>query len=185
MRDNRTMTWRGRLVVGVWAALAALAVPAAAQTPPPDPKAAPAQTPTPPAPLPVNVDKIRTALDRPQRIHISDQNLRFYVEIRPPEIGFMSFVGDYDLMNGPVPGAAITGRDLMNMQTPKEMYSSAGITATDMLQFAATNYVAQTLIRKAADEIKHAKDRKAIAEIQARIDRQLAALMAADKGKAP
>jgi hypothetical protein len=65
------------------------------------------------------------------------------------------------------------------------MYSSAGITATDMLQFAATNYAAQTLIHKAVEEIKHAKDQKAIAEIQARIDRQLAALMATDKGKAP
>ena len=94
----------------------------------------------------------------------------------------MQLVGSFDLMKGPVAGSTITVRDIDRMVTPKEMYGAAGITATDLLQFAATNFAAQTLIRRAAEEIRHAKDQKEIDEIRARIDRQLAALMK-DKDK--
>jgi hypothetical protein len=189
MRDNRIMTRRGiGLVVSLVVAIA-VARPAGAQTPPPAPKVTPpsqttstaGQTAAEPA-LPVDVDKIRTALSRPQPLQIRDQNLRFYLEVRPPPITFMSLVGSFDLMKGAVAGSAVTGRDLATMMTPREMYSSAGITATDMLQFAATNFAAQALIRRAVDEIRNAKDQKQVAEIRAKIDRELTALMGKDKG---
>jgi hypothetical protein len=62
------------------------------------------------------------------------------------------------------------------------MYSAAGITATDLVQFAATNFAAQTLLRRAAEEIRNAKNQKEIDAIRSRIDKELAALMK-DKDK--
>jgi hypothetical protein len=189
MRDNGIMTRRGLCLVGCFVVAIAVARPAEAQVPPVDPKTSPpsqttsstGQVATEPA-LPVDVDKIRTALNRPQ-LRINDQHLRFYVEVRPAPKTFMTLVGNFDLMKGAVPGAAATGRDLATMMTPREMYSSAGITATDMLQFAATNFAAQALIRRAVDEIRNAKDQKQVAEIRAKIDRELTALMGKDPGR--
>jgi hypothetical protein len=188
MRDNGIMTRRGLCLVVSLVVAIAVARPAEAQTPPPDPKTTPpnqatqstGQIATEPA-LPVDVDKIRTALERPQPLRINDQHLRFYLEVRPAPITFMTWVGSFDLMKGAVPGSAPTGRDLAAMMTPREMYSSAGITATDMLQFAATNFAAQTLIRRAVEEIRNAKDQKQVADIRAKIDRELTALMGKDK----
>jgi hypothetical protein len=199
MRDNGIMSRRGLCLVVSLVVAIAVARPAGAQAPRPDPQTAPptqtatpgqatppsqtttAETTTQPA-LPVDVDKIRTALSRPQSLQINNQNqnLRFYLEIHPAPVTFMSWVGNFDLMKGPVPGSAISGVDLANMMTPREMYSSAGITATDMLQFAATNFAAQSLIRRAVTEIRNAKDQKQVAEIQAKIDHELAVLMAKD-----
>jgi hypothetical protein len=190
MRDNGIMTRRGLCLVVSLVVAIAVARPAGAQTPPPDPKTTPPAQGTaatgqiaPEPALPVDVDKIRTALGRPQPLHINDQHLRFYLEIRPAPVTFMSWVlvGNFDLMKGPVPGSAVTGTDLANMMTPREMYSSAGITATDMLQFAATNFAAQSLIRRAVAEIKNAKDQKEVADIRSKIDRELTALMGKDK----
>jgi hypothetical protein len=189
------MSRRGLCLVVSLVVAIAVARPAGAQAPPSDPQTPPPSQTPPPAqatpttaqvaaepPLPVDVDKIRTALSRPQPLQINNQNLnlRFYLEVHPAPVTFMSLVGNFDLMKGPVPGAGITGNDLANMMTPREMYSSAGITATDMLQFAATNFAAQSLIRRAVSEIKNAKDQKQVAEIQAKIDHELVALMAKD-----
>src|SRR5579862_1735303 len=147
------------------------------KTPPPDIQTQ--ATPT----LPVNVDKIRTDLQKP-RLNINDDRARFYLEVHPPPISFMSLVGKYDLRKGPAGGAALTTREMNQMMTPREMYGSAGITATDLLQFAATNYAAQTLIKRAVAEIRDAKSQQEVNEIRARIDRELAALMAnKDKDK--
>jgi glucose/arabinose dehydrogenase len=148
------------------------------QAPPPDPKTPPAQTTTtsPQPSLPVNVDKIRTDLQKP-RLNINDDRARFFLEVHAPPISFMSLVGSYDLRKGPSGGAALTTREMNQMMTPREMYSSAGITATDLLQFAATNFAAQSLIKRAAAEIRNAKNQQEINDIRARIDRELAALM--------
>ncbi len=189
-RDNQGMTRVARLGVaiatmalaGTMAGSAFAQTPAQPpqtqqQTPPPDPRTPPPPT-TPAQPtLPVNVDKIRTDLQKP-RLNISEDRARFYLEVHPPPISFMSLVGSYDLKKGPAGGAALTLREMNQMMTPREMYSSAGITATDLLQFAATNYAAQSLIKRAAAEIRQAKSQQEINEIRARIDRELAALMA-------
>lgn len=153
--------------------------PQTQQQTPPDPKTAPPPQGTAAAQpaLPVNVDKIRTDLQKP-RLNITEDRARFYLEVHPPPISFMSLVGSYDLKKGPAGGAALTMREMNQMMTPREMYSSAGITATDLLQFAATNYAAQSLIKRAAAEIRQAKSQQEVNEIRARIDRELAALMA-------
>ena len=145
------------------------------QTPPA--KTPPQSSQTPAEPLPVNLDKIRTDLQKP-RLNINEDRARFYLEVHPPAISFMSLVGNYDLKKGPAGGAALTMRQMNQMMTPREMYGSAGITATDLLQFAATNYAAQTLIKRAVAEIRQAKSQQEVNEIRARIDRELSALMA-------
>lgn len=128
--------------------------------------------------LPVDVGRIKAGLRRPQPIHFDDQNLRFYMLVKAPPVTFMSLVGHFDLMKGPAPrAAAMSGREFIDMTTPKEMYSAAGIKPTDMLQFALTNWAAQTLVRRAYEDIKAAKSQKEIDEIRARIDKELAALM--------
>lgn len=167
-----------------------LALAQTSTTPPPQKPAPAAQTsaaaapqdPAPAKPLPVDIDKIRQGLKRPQPIHIDDQRLHFYVEVTAPQVSFMQLVGNYDLMKGPVSGATITSRDIDRMVSPREMYSAAGITATDLVQFAATNFAAQTLLRRAAEEIRNAKNQKEIDAIRSRIDKELAALMK-DKDK--
>lgn len=188
-RDNQGMTRVARLGVsiatmvlaGTLAGSAFAQTPPPAQTqqqtPPPDPRTTPPPTTSPSPTLPVNVDKIRTDLQKP-RLNITEDRARFYLEVHPPPISFMSLVGSYDLKKGPAGGAALTMREMNQMMTPREMYSSAGITATDLLQFAATNYAAQSLIKRAAAEIRQAKSQQEINEIRARIDRELAALMA-------
>jgi hypothetical protein len=184
LHDNGGMSRLG----AAWVVVATVGLSASsafAQTPPkpaaPTSSAKPATAQDPP-PLPVDIEKIRQGLKRPQPIHIDDQRLRFYVEVRAPEISFMQLVGNYDLMKGPVPGAAITGRDIDRMISPREMYGAAGITATDLVQFAATNFAAQALLRRAAEEIRAAKSQKEVNDIRARIDKELAALMK-DKDK--
>lgn len=180
------MRQRGLVIIAALLAATAVAGPVGAQTGPPNPKpdpaaAQPAVSST-ATQLPVDVDRIRTDLDKPRPLHIDNRNLHFYLEVHPPPISFMALVGNFDLMKGAVPGAAVTGADIARMTTPQNMYSEAGITATDMLQFAATNFAVQKLIQKAASEIRQAKDEKEADQIRARIDKEIAALMAADKG---
>jgi hypothetical protein len=62
------------------------------------------------------------------------------------------------------------------MVRPQLLYSSAGITAPELLHFAATNAAAQALIKKAMQDIHDARTQSEIEAIRARIDRELRAL---------
>jgi hypothetical protein len=62
------------------------------------------------------------------------------------------------------------------MVTPKEMNSSGGITAIETLQFAFTNWLGQSLIKKAIEDLRNARSEHEIQEIRDRIDRELASL---------
>jgi hypothetical protein len=62
------------------------------------------------------------------------------------------------------------------MVTPRDLYSSAGIKPTEMLQMAVTNWLGQTLIKNAIEEMLKARTERERDEIRARIDRELAAL---------
>ena len=64
------------------------------------------------------------------------------------------------------------------MVTPRDFYSSAGIKPTEMLQMAVTNWLGQTLIKQAIEDMLRARSERERDEIRARIDRELAALMA-------
>jgi hypothetical protein len=59
------------------------------------------------------------------------------------------------------------------------MQSSLGITARETLEFALTNWLSQTLIKRAFEDLQKAKDEREVQEIRDRIERELAALRTA------
>ena len=75
----------------------------------------------------------------------------------------------------------MTHSEFLAMVTPKEMQSQVGITARETLEFAFTNWLSQSLIKRAFEEMKNAKDEREVQEIRARIERELAALRAAER----
>jgi hypothetical protein len=62
------------------------------------------------------------------------------------------------------------------MVTPKELYGSGGITASELLQFSLTNWIGQKLLRRGLEELKEAKTEREAREIRERIQRELRAL---------
>lgn len=161
---------RQLVAIGTFAVLFAGVIPATAQTP--TPKPTPDATPTPPEDL----TRIRQALSHPPALNLAGDKLRFYLEVYAKPTPFWSFVGSYDLKNGPVKRAPMTGQEFLNMMRPQLLYSSAGITAPELLQFALTNIAAQTLIRKAIRDIRDARTEAEVQQIRERINRELLAL---------
>jgi hypothetical protein len=148
-------------------------------------QAAPAQTPTTTTPtsqpaVPIteaDLDRIRKALDSSPSLKIDDSQLRFYVQILAKERSFAEYVKGYDLRNGPTKGGnPMSHAEFLAMVTPKEFYSSGGITAWEQLQFAVTNWLGQSLVKKAIEDLQQAKDEREVDEIRARIERELSAL---------
>lgn len=106
-----------------------------------------------------------------------DTNLYFYAQTQAQKpITFTDFVGSFDLQNGPVPYAGMTHQDFLNSVRPKDLYSSGGITATDMLQAAAVNLAIREVLTKGLADLRKAKSDAEVKAIQARIDKELAAL---------
>ncbi len=170
---------RRELLVIVAVLTTAFARPAAVlaqtgQTPPPSTPSSPPVT-TQPEPT-ISLDHIKTALSHPSPFKLAGDGLTFHLEIIARQPNFWSFVGSYDLKNGPVRKAGLTGQEYLKMVRPQLLYSSAGITAPELLQFAATNAVAQALIKKAVQDIHDARTQAEIQAIRARIDRELRAL---------
>jgi hypothetical protein len=171
---------RGRLFIALTAAalVAGVAViPAvaqgSAQTPPPTPQPAAATS----QPLPTeSLDHIKAALSHPPAVKLAGDKMRFYLEVYGTPSPFWSFVGSYDLKNGPLKYGPMTGQEFLNMMRPKELYSSAGITAPELMQFALTNIAAQALIKKAVQDIRNAHNEAEVQRIRARIDAELRAL---------
>ena len=150
-------------------------------------RASPSQTPDTPqtsppseATVPVtpgDLERIRRALDTGPGLKIDDSQLRYFVQIIAKQRTFADYVKGYDLRNGPTKGGnPMTHQEFLNLVTPREFYSSGGITAWEQLQFALTNYLGQTLVQKALDDIKAARTQREVDEIRARIERELAAL---------
>lgn len=170
--------------------LALLAVPAAtvAQTPVPAPVApgsSATTTPDQPAPVtttPADIDRIRKALDSSPTVKIDLDQLRFFLQVLAKQPTFAEFSKGYDFKNGPTRGGnPMTHSEFLAMVTPKEMQSQVGITARETLEFAFTNWLSQSLIKRAFEEMKNAKDEREVQEIRARIERELAALRAAER----
>jgi hypothetical protein len=154
-----------RRLVASWVivALAACSAPAAAQS------------------LPVDVNKIRTVVEQAPTptLNFEGMRARFYLRIDVKnQIRFSDFIGHFDLRSGPVPRAGMTHAEFMSIVTPKELYSAAGIKPTEALEMALTGWLAQTLARKAIDDIRKAKSSKEIQDIRDRITKELAALNA-------
>lgn len=165
MRDRRP----GFLMVVALAGVLSGAPAALAQTP------APAQTPQPPPPS-TNLDAIKAALSHPPALNLAGDKMRFYLEVYGRQPQFWSFIGSYDLKNGPVKHSTMTGQEFLNMMRPQQLYSSAGITAPELLQFALTNIAAQALIRNAVRDIRNARTEAEVKAIRERIDAELRAL---------
>jgi hypothetical protein len=70
----------------------------------------------------------------------------------------------------------MTHQEFLNLVTPREFYSSGGITAMETLQFALTNWLGQTLVKKAIEDLQNAKTEREVDDIRARINRELEAL---------
>jgi hypothetical protein len=140
------------------------------------------QTPVTVTAPPRQFERIQRALSQPSSLKLDEQQLRFYLEIVARRPTFAEYAKGYDFLHGPTKGGNPMSHDeFLQMVTPKEMYSSAGITASEQVQFALTNYIGQTLIRKALEELKKAKDAREVEAIRERIDRELEALTGASR----
>jgi hypothetical protein len=180
----------------------AMAPVAAAQSGPPRAKAeqpavgAPQATPAPPAAkddtstaaaqsLPVDLDRIKQQAEKQPAVKLDEQQLRFYLLVQQSAPKFTDFIGNYDLKNGPTKGgAAMTHQEFLNMVTPKELNELFGSTSGSsfaMLQAAVMNAAAQSLIKKAVEEIRQARDEREVQAIRERIDQELAALLGKEK----
>ena len=179
------------VVLGLWLAAPTLAhplsqsppaSPAQSQPAPTPPVAADPPPPTPPdAPVipPGELRRIKRALSRQPVLVLDDEGFRFYVEIVAKQPSFAEYAKGYDFINGPTRrGNPMTHQEFLKMVTPRDFYSSAGIKPTEMLQMAVTNWLGQTLIKQAIEEMLRARSDRERDEIRARIDRELAALMA-------
>jgi hypothetical protein len=150
--------------------------------------AARAQEPSSSAAPPITVTEsqmaqIRRALGQPTVLRLDERQLRFYLEVvgrQPHKFSAAEFFKGYDLRNGPTPrGNPMSHQEFLDMVNPKELHSTAGITPAEMLQFAMTNWLGQSLLKKALDDVRNARTEKEVQEIRERIDRELAALRGA------
>ncbi len=124
-----------------------------------------------------DLERVKAQLNRAPGLRLEDDQLRFYVEVVAKQPSIADVIGGYDLMNGPTRrGAAMTHQEFLNMVTPKELYGSGGIKATELLQFAVTNWLGQQVIKRALEDLKNARTEREVQEIRSRIDRELAAL---------
>lgn len=124
-----------------------------------------------------DLERVRAQLNRAPVLKLDDGQLRFYVEVIAKQPTIADVIGSYDLINGPTKGGApMTHQEFLNMVTPKELYGSGGIKATELLQFALTNWLGQQVIKRAIEDIRNARTEREVQEIRARIERELAAL---------
>jgi hypothetical protein len=130
---------------------------------------------------PADLDRIRTAVSRDPAFKFDESQIRFYLQVMAPTPTFADFVKGQDLTSGPVADAPITHQDFLDMVTPKELYSAAGIRPTEALQFAITGLVGQMLVKRAFDSITDSWRARQIRELNQRIDSELAALRGRDK----
>ncbi|TAK17154.1 MAG: hypothetical protein EPO35_03690 [Acidobacteria bacterium] len=144
---------------------------AAAQT------TAPSQT---PPQLPIDLNKIRIGVNAAPKLDLVDRNpFRFYTTTVAPFPKFKDIVGSFDLFNGPVPHSGMTHREFVQSTRPKDMYSSAGFTPSDVIKWGLLQLVEQKgfeLLRKGIQELAEAKTEAERKQIRARIERELAAL---------
>lgn len=128
-------------------------------------------------PLPIDLKRIKGGLETPARVRIDDGKIRFFAEtVAPSGPSFKELSVNFDLRNGPVPGAGMTHQEFLGMVTPKELYGSAGIKPLETLEWGLVNYVGWWTVRKLYKELSETVDEHRKDEIRRQIDRELAAL---------
>jgi len=124
-----------------------------------------------------DLNRVRKALETPSTLNLDENRLRYYVRILARKASIMDLMSGYDFRNGPTRrGNPMSHQEFLALVTPREMQSSGGITAMETLQFAFTNWLAQTLVKKAVEDLRTATSEREVQEIRNRIDRELAAL---------
>ena len=127
------------------------------------------------------MNRIKELAQQRPAVRLDDKQLRFYALVLAKAPKFQDFVGDYDLKNGPTKGgAAMTNKEFLDMVTPRELGELFGATSGSsfaMLQMAIMNALGQKLIKKAVLDMRAAHSANEVADISARIDRELAALL--------
>jgi len=167
------MGTRRALVVAA-AAVVALCLPLAAR-----PAAAQATATVQPSQVtPPDLDRIRDAVARDPAFKFDESQIRFYLQVLAPAPTFSDFVKNRDLMSGVVADAPMSHREFLDMVTPKELYSAAGIRPVEALQFAVTGLVGQIMLQRAFESATDAWRARQIRELNERIDAELAALRA-------
>jgi hypothetical protein len=154
-----------------WILLITLAAPQAAPAQPSGQQQAPPQPPQ-SSQLPVDMEKIREALRQNPQMRLNTDELRFYVNIIGRIPTFEEIVGDFDLRNGPVPGAGMTHEDYLAMVN-REWNTSGAVPGIEALQSALTNFALLTMVKKAYEEFKQARTERERRAIQERIEREL------------
>lgn len=170
----------GRLAAVLGLAFAitlSIPVTAGAQDQTAPPATQPSNPPAGAAQAAADLERIKAQLNRAPVLKLDDNQLRFYVEVIGKQPSIADVIGSYDLINGPTRrGAPMTHQEFLNMVTPQEFYGSGGIKASELLQFALTNWLGQQIIKKAIEDIRNANSEREVEEIRARINRELAAL---------
>ena len=153
------------------------------QTPPPAQRPLPSPT-RPPDPTlivqsitPQHLDRIREAVGRDAALRIENGQLRIYVEVIGNWPTFADHVKGYSLLYGPTGyGNPMSHAEFVNMSTPRDLYSSSGITATEVATMAAVGVVGQWAIAKALNKIATSRKEKQLRDIRSQIDADLAAI---------
>ena len=133
-----------------------------------------------PASLPTSeLDRVKEALGRSAPLNLRDERLRFYTQtdVAAPQT-FASYLGSESLWDGAATrgGNPMTHQEFLNMVTPRDLYGSGGIQAIELLQFALTDWLGKTLVRRGLEEIREAKTEREAREIRERIERELTIL---------
>ena len=140
----------------------------------------PSASPAAPDTLPIDLDRVQQQAEKRPTVKLDPEQLRFYVLVLGRQPRFSDFVGNYDLLNGPTKGgAAMTHQEFLSMVTPHELNELFGATSSSsfaMFQAALMNAAGQLLIKKAVQQLRHARDEGEVQEIRERIDQELSAL---------
>ena len=134
--------------------------------------------------MPSDLAKVRERVLTQKTFTLLDQDaMRFYVSTIAPFPKFTDIIGDFNLRTGPVPHSGMTHQEFVQSTRPKEMYSSAGFSVSDMARLAFLTYTegkAFELLRKAALALRTAHTEAERKAIQEQIEKELAALKSGD-----
>lgn len=162
-----------------------ISTPAWAQTttPPTTSTSSQQQNQAPPPSLPVDLSRIKEGLSAPVTIKLDDGKVRFYSKAEAPEgKTFSELSVNFDLKNGPVPGAGMTHQEFLGMVTPKLRYTSGIGEQLKVLAWGVAEAGAFWGVRKLYQELQETKDERRKEELRKQIDRELAAIKAAGGG---
>jgi len=126
--------------------------------------------------LVTDLARIRAGLTRPPSLKVKQEGIRFYLTIIGERIDIHEYLKNSDLKFAPVPGAGVTHQDFINHITPRLLYSSGGIKATELLEWGIVNWLGQMAVKKAVSKLGDVLQDAEIRRIREQIDRELAAL---------